>query len=111
MEPVGLMQAEHPVVVVPGEVAVGEDLLHLKMQLTLSELDLPVKLSQTFTLTPSYRFYSQNQVDYFAPYETHLSTERYYTSDYDLSKFVTRQYSLALIYNQIFPDFILCLIL
>ncbi len=68
-------------------------------------LDLPVKLSRTFTLTPSYRFYSQNQVDYFAPYETHLSSERYYTSDYDLSKFVSRQYSLALNYTQIFTQF------
>jgi len=68
-------------------------------------LDLPVKLSQAFTFTPSFRFYSQNQVNYFGPYETHLSTENYFTSDYDLSKFSSTQYSLALSYTDIFTKF------
>jgi len=68
-------------------------------------LDLPVKLTRAFTLTPSYRFYSQNQVNYFSPYETHLSTENYFTSDYDLSKFNSQQYSLALNYADIFTKF------
>ena len=68
-------------------------------------LDLPVKLSQAFTLTPSFRFYAQNQVNYFGPYETHLSTEQYFTSDYDLSKFASRQYSLGLGYTDIFTKF------
>jgi len=64
--------------------------------------DLPVKLSQAFSVTPSYRFYAQNQISYFAPYETHLSTEQYYTSDYDLSKFTSNQYSIAVNYLDIF---------
>ena len=68
-------------------------------------LDLPVKLSQAFTLTPSIRYYSQNQVKYFGPYETHFSTEKYFTSDYDLSKFISKQYSLALNYTDIFTRF------
>lgn len=68
-------------------------------------LDLPVKLSQSFTLTPSYRFYSQNQVKYFGPYESHVSTEQYFTSDYDLSKFNATQYSMALNYTDIFTKF------
>lgn len=68
-------------------------------------LDLPVKLSQSFSITPSFRYYSQNQVDYFAPFETHLSTEKYYTSDYDLAKFTSKQYSLALNYTDIFTGF------
>ena len=67
--------------------------------------DLPVKLSQSFTFTPSYRFYKQSQTDYFAPYETHLSTEQFYTSDYDLSKFTSNQYSFALNYTDIFTGF------
>jgi Protein of unknown function (DUF3570) len=68
-------------------------------------LDLPVKLSHAFTFTPSFRFYTQNQVKYFGPYETHLSTEQYFTSDYDLSKFASRQYSLGLTYTDIFTRF------
>jgi len=68
-------------------------------------LDLAIKLSQAFTFTPSYRFYSQNQVRYFGPYESHISTERYFTSDYDLSKFNSTQYSMALNYTDIFTKF------
>ena len=68
-------------------------------------LDLPVKLSKAFTFTPSFRFYSQGQVNYFGPYLSHLSTEKYFTSDYDLSKFVSKQYSVALGYTDIFTQF------
>lgn len=67
-----------------------------------ANFDLPVRLGQAFSITPSFRYYIQNQVDYFAPYEMHLSTEQYYTSDYDLSKFNSKQYSLALNYTDIF---------
>jgi hypothetical protein len=65
-------------------------------------LDLPIRLNQSFSITPSFRFYIQNQVDYFAPFETHLSTEKFYTSDYDLSKFTAEQYSIAMNYTDIF---------
>lgn len=68
-------------------------------------LDLPFKISQAFSITPSYRYYRQNQVDYFAPFETHLSTEEFYTSDYDLAKFISKQYSIALNYTDIFTAF------
>ncbi len=64
--------------------------------------DLPIRMSQAFSITPSYRYYAQNQVDYFAPYEMHKSTERFFTSDYDLSQFTSDQYSLAFNYTQIF---------
>lgn len=68
-------------------------------------VDLPIRLNQKFSVTPSYRYYMQNAVKYYAPYETHLSTEQYYTSDPDLAKFNDQQYSLALNYNDIFNDF------
>lgn len=54
-----------------------------------AELELPVKLSPFFSVSPFYRFYSQNGVNYFAPYGEHASSETYYTSDYDLSKFTS----------------------
>ncbi len=68
-------------------------------------IDLPVRFNQKFSITPSYRYYTQNQATYYAPYETHLSTEKFYTSDPDLAKFHANQYSVALNYNDIFNDF------
>ncbi len=68
-------------------------------------LDFPIRFSQKISLTPSYRFYIQNAAKYFAPYETHLSAETYYTSDPDLAAFHSNQFSLALNYNDIFNDF------
>ena len=68
-------------------------------------IDLPIRFNPKISLTPSYRFYKQNQVKWYGPYETHLSTEKYYTSDPDLAKFNSNQFSLALNYNDIFNDF------
>ncbi len=61
-------------------------------------LELPVKLSASWTIYPSYRFYQQGAADYFAPYETHLSTETYYTSDYDLAQFKANQFGIGIQY-------------
>ncbi|EDP71757.1 hypothetical protein FBALC1_04697 [Flavobacteriales bacterium ALC-1] len=71
-----------------------------------ASVELPIKLSEgKFTLYPSYRFYNQTAADYFAPYEQHNSTSQYYTSDYDLSKFSSHQYSLGFRYTDIFSKF------
>jgi Protein of unknown function (DUF3570) len=67
-----------------------------------AEIELPVKISQKFTLYPSYRYYNQTAADYFAPYEMHLSTSEFYTSDYDLSKFNANQYGFGVSYTDIF---------
>jgi Protein of unknown function (DUF3570) len=56
------------------------------------ELELPVKVSPFFSVSPFYRFYAQNAIDYFAPYGAHNPTETYFTSDYDLSKFTSQFY-------------------
>jgi hypothetical protein len=53
------------------------------------DMELPVKITPFFSLSPFYRFYSQNAVDYFAPYAQHNRSEKYFTSDYDLSKFTS----------------------
>jgi hypothetical protein len=71
---------------------------------TLS-MDLPIRFGPRFSLTPSYRFYSQNAVKYYAPYEANLSSQEYYTSDPDLARFRSGQYSLAVNYNDIFNGF------
>ena len=67
-----------------------------------ASIEVPVKLTDKFTLYPSYRFYSQTAADYFAGYEQHLSTEKYYTSDYDLSKFIANQYGFGITYTDVF---------
>jgi hypothetical protein len=65
-------------------------------------IELPVKILDKFTVYPMYRYYSQTQAKYFAPYQTHLSTEKYYTSDYDLSTFNASQYGFGVSYADLF---------
>lgn len=69
-----------------------------------ASIELPLKLSDKFTVSPTYRYYTQQSSKYFAPYETHLSTEKFYTSDYDLSTFNAHQYGFGLIYTDIFAN-------
>jgi hypothetical protein len=65
-------------------------------------IELPVKISDKFTVYPMYRYYSQTQTKYFAPYQTHLSTDKFYTSDYDLSTFSANQYGFGVSYTDLF---------
>ncbi|HSB94749.1 MAG TPA: DUF3570 domain-containing protein, partial [Flavitalea sp.] len=50
-------------------------------------LEMPVKITPYFSLTPFYRFYNQGAATYFAGKFEHDATDVYHTSDYDLSKF------------------------
>lgn len=67
-----------------------------------ASIELPIKLSDKFTVYPMYRYYTQTQSKYFAGYEQHLSTQDFYTSDYDLSGFSSSQYGMGLTYVDIF---------
>ncbi len=68
-----------------------------------ASFELPIKFAAgKFTLTPNYRFYNQNAIDYFAAYESHSSTSEFYTSDNDLSKYNSHQYGLGFKYTDIF---------
>ncbi len=67
-----------------------------------ASLEVPVKLSDKFTIYPSYRYYNQSAADYFAPYNQHNSTEEFYTSDYDLSEFNANQFGFGFNYTDIF---------
>lgn len=71
------------------------------IQAHTASIELPIKLSRKFTTYPMYRYYTQTASDYFAPFEKHLSTEKYYTSDYDLSAFNASQYGIGLSYSDI----------
>jgi hypothetical protein len=50
-------------------------------------LEVPVKITNFFSISPFYRFYNQTAVKYFAPYLQHTAQQEFYTSNYDLSKF------------------------
>jgi len=67
-----------------------------------ASIEVPFKISSKFTLYPSYRFYNQTEADYFAPFDENLSTDEFYTSDYDLSKFNANQLGFGVSYTDIF---------
>ena len=67
-----------------------------------ASVEVPIKLSNKFTVYPSYRYYQQTKADYFNPYEVTLSTDIFYTSDYDLSKYAANQFGLGVSYTDIF---------
>lgn len=64
-------------------------------------LEMPVKLGYQFSLYPFFRFYQQSASTYFKPYKGHSLFDEYYTSDYDLSAFVS--YKLGLGFG-FYPD-------
>lgn len=69
-----------------------------------ASVEIPVKLSNSFTLYPTYRYYTQTAADYFNEKEAVLSSQSFYTSDYDLSGFNAHQYGAGLRYKDIFTN-------
>ncbi len=59
------------------------------------QLETSVKASPFLSITPFYRYYTQNAVDYFAPIKLHQTTEQFYTSNYDLSQFNSNFYGIG----------------
>jgi len=51
------------------------------------ENETALKLNPKWTVFSNLRYYQQSASKYFAPYLEHDSNDRFYTSDYDLSKF------------------------
>ena len=67
-----------------------------------ASIEVPIKITDKFTLYPSYRYYTQTAADYFRPYEQALSTDKFYTSDYDLSEYSANQFGFGVSYTDIF---------
>ncbi len=59
-------------------------------------IDIPVRLNQTFTLIPGFRYHSQNGIDWFYDYQEAEAGLDYYSSDYDLSTLSSQKYGLAI---------------
>jgi len=69
-----------------------------------ASLEAPIKITDKFTLFPTYRYYTQTAADYFYPKEEALSTFEFYTSDYDLSNYDAHQYGMGVQYKDIFTS-------
>ena len=67
-----------------------------------ANLEVPIKISDAFTVYPSYRYYTQTAADYFYPKEEALSSLNFYTSDYDLSGYDANQFGIGARYKDIF---------
>jgi len=61
-----------------------------------ASLEVPIKITPFFSLSPFYRYYVQTSVNYFAPYEGHSPTDQYYTSNYALAAFKSHSFGMGL---------------
>lgn len=50
-------------------------------------LETAIKITPFVSVTPFYRYYTQSAIDYFAAYGKHVTSDTYYSSNYDLSSF------------------------
>ncbi|MES2616532.1 MAG: DUF3570 domain-containing protein [Bacteroidota bacterium] len=62
------------------------------------ENETAIKLNYALTLSPYFRVYFQKGSKYFAPYAQHLISDKYYTSDFDLSDFTSYKAGIGLRY-------------
>lgn len=72
------------------------------LQAHTASLEVPLKLSDKFTLSPNFRYYNQTKVDYFYEKEEALSSYEFYTSDFDLAAYSANMYGVELQYKDIF---------
>jgi hypothetical protein len=61
-----------------------------------ASLEIPVKITPFFSVSPFYRFYIQSAAKYFAPYEVHSAQDQYYTSNYALAAFSSQFFGMGI---------------
>ncbi len=61
-----------------------------------ASLEVPVKITPFFSISPFYRYYVQTAANYFAPYEKHSEQDTYYTSNYALAAFSSQSYGAGI---------------
>ena len=61
-----------------------------------ASLEVPVKLTPFFSVSPFYRFYTQTASTYFAAYQKHVTSDKYYTSNYAYSAFSSSYYGVGI---------------
>jgi hypothetical protein len=68
------------------------------MKAYTAELEIPVKVTPFLSLSPFYRYYKQDDANYFRSYRAHDLSEEFYTSDYDLSKLTSHLMGMGIRY-------------
>ena len=63
-----------------------------------ASIEIPVKLSPNFSLSPFYRFHQQTANKYFVTYGNGVVGSKYYSSDYDLSGYNSSNMGLNMHY-------------
>lgn len=72
------------------------------IQAHTASIETPININDNFTLIPFYRYHTQTGSDFFAPFATHLSTDEYYTSDFDLATLSSSKFGLGLGYSPLY---------
>ncbi len=67
-----------------------------------ASLEVPIHISDSWSIAPFYRFHMQSGADYFLPFGEHRSTDEFYTSDYDLSELSSHKYGLGVSYAPLY---------
>ncbi|MBS1600244.1 MAG: DUF3570 domain-containing protein [Bacteroidetes bacterium] len=61
-----------------------------------ANIEVPIKITPFFSLSPFYRFYVQSAADYFAPYQVHSPSDQYFTSNYALAAFTSHSFGAGI---------------
>ncbi len=72
------------------------------IQANTAEIELPVAISQSVSITPFYRYHKQSAADDYRPFGEHNPGDEFYTSDHDLSDFNSHKVGLGLRYYPVF---------
>lgn len=66
------------------------------LQSHTANIEVPVKITPFFSISPFYRYYIQTAAKYFAPYEEHSTQDHYFTSNYALAAFSSHFFGVGL---------------
>jgi len=61
-----------------------------------ADIEIPIKLSSFFSVSPYYRYYTQSASKYFAEYAKHTAADQYYSSNYSLSKLTSQMMGVGI---------------
>ena len=67
-----------------------------------AELEVPVKVGADWVIGPYYRYHTQSAADFFAPFQAHVPTQVFYTSDFDLSDLHSHKVGMGFRYSPVF---------
>jgi hypothetical protein len=66
------------------------------IQAHTASLEVPIKITPFFSVSPFYRFYTQTASTYFAPINVHTAKDKYYTSNYAYSAFSSNYFGVGI---------------